>query len=262
MKANTFSSTEERLLQDETMQIAEHLFEQFCALPPSMPAIPPIIHMIWLGSPPPPAVRLVMASWIKHHPTWEVKLWTDEEVQDLQWSHPKSAFLFAEAKNWAEKSDILRFEILHQYGGIYTDTDAVCLKPLNPLLESGLSFFACFEDNKVNQSKLPLVGSAVVLAAKNHPILHRCLEYSSSEREAPGIQQYLRSGPGPLSRACYEALEAGDQDLVILPRSYFYPLPWMKRYGDLKEVLKSIRPESFTVHLWEGTWFGKEEKKL
>lgn len=235
--------------------IAEQLFNRFCTSQVlSAPVIPSIIHMIWLGSAPTSLVKLALASWQKYHPSWEIKLWTDQEVKQLKWSHPRSALLYAEAQNWAEKSDILRFEILYQYGGVYADTDAICLKPLDSLINSGLNFFACFEENKIKLLGRPLIGSAVIVSAKHHPILHRCIEYSFAKSEQPELKQHIRSGPGPLSKACYEVLEAGEEDILILPCSYFYPLPWNKRLLNFEQILENIRPESFAVHLWEGTW--------
>lgn len=38
------------------------------------------------------------------------------------------------AKNYGEKSDILRYEILCQFGGIYVDCDFECLKSFDGLL--------------------------------------------------------------------------------------------------------------------------------
>jgi mannosyltransferase OCH1-like enzyme len=36
--------------------------------PPTVPSIPPVIHMIWLGSPPPAYVSTMRDSWVQHHP--------------------------------------------------------------------------------------------------------------------------------------------------------------------------------------------------
>ena len=51
-----------------------------------------------------------------------------------------------------EKADILRYELLYRFGGLYIDADIICLKPLNDLLLDNLFlkvklFFECFLDN-------------------------------------------------------------------------------------------------------------------
>ena len=63
-------------------------------------------------------VETAIVSWKKHNPNFEIKLWTDKDAQDFVWSSPRSKKFFETTKNWAEKSDILRFEILYQFGGI------------------------------------------------------------------------------------------------------------------------------------------------
>lgn len=96
--------------------------------PSPQPKIPKIIHQIWLGSPLPKQYKKYQKSWRHHHPDWEYKLWTDADVEAFQLHNKK---LFDEAKNYGEKSDIFRYEILHRYGGVYIDTDIECLKPFD-----------------------------------------------------------------------------------------------------------------------------------
>jgi|GEM_PF-2436039 len=256
MGANAPSATEDGFFADSHVLVAEQQFERFCQKPSNSPSfIPRVVHLIWMGSPPPPTVDIIMASWKKYHPDWEIRLWTDKEIACFSWSSPRSEMFFNEAKNWAEKSDILRFEILYEYGGIYSDTDVICLKSFDGLL-NGISLFACFDGNWIQKAVgYPLVGSCIIGAAKNHPILKRCLEESKMKKEAPELLQHVRSGPGPITRAAYEALEAGQEDILLLPCSYFFPLPYRKRLASLEEIKECIRPESFAIHLWEASWF-------
>ena len=261
--------TENDFYDDIGVQISEKNYNQFrekmlkehSNLEKSMPEL---IHLIWLGSEPTVAVNLAIESWKKCHPTWEVKVWRDSDVKNFNWTTPHSKEFFEKSNNWAEKSDILRFEILYQFGGIYSDTDVICLKSFEDLISSGISFFAGYESNKVKRLGRPLVGSAIIGAKKKHSILKRCMDFSLTLDQAPTIQQYIRSGPGPITKACYEALEAGgNDDVIIFPCSFFYPLHWEGRLDPLSEVLSYIRPESLAVHLWEGSWydsFGSKSK--
>jgi|SRR5579872_352019 len=246
-------------VEDTRVKIAENKFNRFCQewldskIVSSHFSIPRVIHLIWLGSAPSPAVDCAIASWKKYHPSWEINLWTDEKVQNFAWSSPRSEILFKQGKNWAEKSDILRFEILYQFGGIYSDADVICLKSFEDLVTRGLSFFAGFE-NKAERFSRPLIGSAIIGAVKNSSIIKRSIDYSQTAKEAPLLPQFIRSGPGPMSKAAYEALESGQENILLLPCSYLYPLPWDKRAVSLNKIIEYIRPESFAVHLWEGSW--------
>lgn len=252
--------TEDNFFEDVGIQLAEAGFNAFCEKVAAKSAsstysIPPIVHLIWMGSPLTQAVHEVAESWKKHNPGYEIKIWTDSDVKDFAWSDPHSKVFFESGKNWAEKSDILRFEILYQFGGVYSDTDALCMKSIDDLMKNDLTFFAGLESNKIKRFGRPLVGCSVMGAAKNSPVIKRCLDFSQTVEEAPTIHQHLRSGPGPTSKASYEALENGAKDVLILPCSYLYPMPWEKRLSSAQEVVENIRPETFAIHLWEGSWF-------
>lgn len=247
-------ATEENFFQDLGVRIAEERFDCFCnELQKSSSIIPHMIHLIWLGSPPPSSVDVCIKSWKEHHPDWEIKLWKEEDLHGFAWSNPRSENFFNNGKNWAEKSDILRFEILYQYGGIYSDTDVICLNSFEDL--TYLRFFAGFESNKIKLFGRPLIGSAIVGAEKNSQVIKQCIDLHQTQEEAPSTYQHLRSGPGPLSKASYEALEKGEEKVLLLPCSYFYPLPWEKRLAKVNEIIESIRAESLAIHLWEGSWF-------
>jgi hypothetical protein len=248
--------TEANFFEDPGVVLAEKNFECMCQESPRITnQIPRIIHLIWLGSAPPLYVELAIQSWRRYHPDWEIKLWTEESLKNFQWSSPRSEKVFQVGRNWSEKSDILRFEILYQFGGIYSDTDVVCLKSFEPLISKPISFFAGFESNKIKRFGRPLIGSAIVGAAKNCPVVQRCIDFTQSIEEAPTIHQHLRSGPGPVTKASYERLENGGKDIVLLPCSYLYPLPWEKRLASPEEIEHNIRKESFAIHLWDGSWF-------
>lgn len=259
LAANWFP-TEADFFEDIGVQLAEKNFKAFCqkiqiTKSSQQFSIPPIVHFIWMGSPPTPAVKLSIESWKKHQPHFEIKLWTEENIKNISWSSEYSKNLFNKGKNWAEKSDALRFEILYQFGGIYSDTDVVCLNSFQDLMTSGLTFFAGFESNKIKRLGRPLVGSAIIGASKNNPLIKDCIDFSQTSEDAPTIVQHLRSGPGPITKASYKALESGEKDILLLPCSYLYPMPWEKRLASLEQIIQNVRPESLAIHLWEGSWF-------
>lgn len=252
--------TDEDFFKDIGVQLAEKKFDAFCHDISSINSsrifsIPPIIHLIWMGSPPTPSVQLSIDSWKKYHPNFEIKLWTEKEVKNITWSSSHSKNLYYQGKNWAEKSDALRFEVLYQYGGVYSDTDVVCLNSFHDLMTCGLNFFAGFESNKIKRLGRPLIGSAIIGASKNCPLIKDCINFSQTVEQAPTVVQHLRSGPGPITKASYKALESGQEGVLLLPCSYFYPLPWEKRLLPLDEIIQNVRSESMAIHLWEGSWF-------
>ena len=65
------------------------------------------------------------------------------------------------------RSDILRHEVLLEYGGIYLDTDVLILRSFHPLLGRDGVVMA-YED-----STRQLIGSAVIMASRDAPFLRR-----------------------------------------------------------------------------------------
>ena len=252
-----------RFFDHPLLAALEKTFETFCQKETRGKCqIPSRIHLIWLGSPPPQQALAAMQSWKRHHPAWEIKLWTDADLPHFSWTNPHHQHLFYKAKNGSEKSDLLRFELMYQYGGIYSDTDVVCFKSFEPLLAKGAALIAGIEANWMPQFAKPIIGSAVFASTPKNPLMQRCLEWTQSAEEAPSLPCPMRSGPGPLTEACFEALQGGDASLAILPCSYLYPLPGEKRLCSQQELLHFIKPESFTIHLWEGSWLQTQSELL
>ena len=104
--------------------------------------IPKIIHQIWLGKRPIPKQILgYMESWKQKHPSWRFILWTDENVFCLY-----NQFVYLKMNNVRQKADLLRYEILYRYGGVYVDIDMECIQNIEPLIENE-EFFVGTEDN-------------------------------------------------------------------------------------------------------------------
>lgn len=103
--------------------------------------IPKIIHQIWLGNKYKPPIEW-MQTWKEKHPDWEYKLWTDEDVKNLPMKCRRAFDL--QPKDYVYQSDVLRYEILFRYGGIFIDADSTCLKKIPDTMMMGEGF-ACWE---------------------------------------------------------------------------------------------------------------------
>jgi hypothetical protein len=130
--------------------------------------VPKVINFIWVGKPIPDKYEQNIKRWAELNPTYQFQLWVDStllkdhratpaqesqrftshkniKVIDLvkdplyQKMNNRRYFedeLSGQAKNYAAASDILRVEILYQYGGIYFDTDTY--PTADPLPVAGL----------------------------------------------------------------------------------------------------------------------------
>lgn len=176
--------------------------------------IPKIVHRVWPGPDPIPyTFRAHAATFEEHNPGWEHRLWTLDEIDGLDMRNRE---LYDRAKqeapdDWIRwRADIARLEILFQHGGIYVDTDAECLQPLDPLLEFGCWFAE--SPNALGHATQAVFGSE-----PDHPFLHYALnQLAESARHNAGMRINHRVGSRFIDRM-YQA----SQDVELLPWQWF-----------------------------------------
>lgn len=95
-------------------------------------AIPKLIHYVWFGGRPlPPHMQEVIAEWQRLMPDHAIVGWNESNL-DVS-AHPWMARMHADGR-FAFASDYARFQVLHEHGGIYLDTDVRMKKSLAPFL--------------------------------------------------------------------------------------------------------------------------------
>ncbi|MFS8564205.1 MAG: hypothetical protein LVR00_07855 [Rhabdochlamydiaceae bacterium] len=250
---------------DKDVIAVKATFDRFCSnlkSPSEQIFIPQIIHLIWLGSEIPEKVASCFSSWEKYHAHWKIKVWTDKEIHGFEWSCEHSKRCFEQADTWAEKADIVRLEVLYRFGGIYSDADVVCLNSFEMLTRQDIGFFSCFELNYIGKhyGEPFFVGSAVMGSCKESKVIKHCIDHLRSKAEAPDEGIIKRTGPGLISRACQMALATDCENILILPCSYFYPLPWKNRETTTSEVLEYVSPDTLAIHLWDGSWCNNKKE--
>ncbi|HEX6712895.1 MAG TPA: glycosyltransferase [Thermoleophilaceae bacterium] len=168
--------------------------------------IPKILHHIWVGPDPFPAeFAAYRESWKKHHPSWEFRFWSEDNLpEELRREEVRERL-----RTPAERADILRLEVLYQEGGVYVDTDFECLRPIDDLIE-GADFFVA--DLKPGRPNNALIGSA-----PGHEILDRGIR-EAVFREFIG---YDKNGTGPL--AFNRILKDYRDKILVFPPPAFYP---------------------------------------
>jgi inositol phosphorylceramide mannosyltransferase catalytic subunit len=196
--------------------------------------IPRVIHRIWLGGEPmPEEFERYGRTWSEHHPGWEVRLWTDGNLPDLR--HPDA---LERCRNEGEQSDLIRYEVLLRFGGVYVDTDVECLRPIDSLLDA---------EAFVGETRPGKLGSAVVGAVAGHPGIDLLLD-RASERAGVG-HQAGSTGPGLLTNV----LRARD-DVKVFGPEVFYPFH-RRRQPDQA----AGRDVAYAVHHVQASWKSRED---
>jgi hypothetical protein len=225
--------------------------------------IPPVVHFIWLGPRafPPESVENVRA-WMALNPGWTFKFWTDrnreppcegmEIVQVKDFSFQKLGKCFEQSQNWGEKSDLLRYEILNQQGGVYVDHDVNCLKSFNGM-NHGYDFFCCLETpHQPFVGRSVTCGNAVIGSKPRHPTVAKVIEavlerWDSLGEKFRGQDEYSRIEV-VMQRTYIAFTHAITQTVnrdcnvdIVLPAAYFFS----------KSGVPSLYAQHFCTTVWD-----------
>lgn len=254
--------------------------------------IPTTIHFIWLGPMDAMPLKTVpsdtwngpMQSWRVHnHAMFEFRLWRDAE--GISNFFNREAFQHAMTNElYGMASDILRLEILYEYGGVYIDIDYQCASPIPPALLQfdmvcGASHTGCIEVNNGWMACRPQCRLMRIMMEKiqswfqgywlnSQPIALMMSFLPNNDQENLRAVAKLtptdilrNTGPGLLTQTIGEALITGTQqqeaeDLAILPYTTFHPVPNWERHSLTEQVIQGYLLPGATigVHLWQSSW--------
>lgn len=194
--------------------------------------VPKVFHRIWLGPRSmPEEFRAFGDTWLRNHPGWEMRLWTDANRPELR---HESRFLAT--SNWSNKSNLLRYELMLDIGGVYIDTDFECYRPIGDLVND-IEFFTACEHEGVGWIAPGFFG-----AVPGHAI---CAELV---REIPNC-------PDPLDHPLYCATRfftsvvKRHPEAKVFPPALFYPY-----YCDELHRRHESFPDAYAAHHWAMSW--------
>jgi inositol phosphorylceramide mannosyltransferase catalytic subunit len=216
--------------------------------------IPKIIHQIWLGSPLPSKYVELQNTWKKFHPDWEYRLWTDAESEKLTMVHRD---MYDNAVNVGVKSDILRYEILYQFGGLYVDTDFECLKSFEEMHRKCDFYAGLLQSTNELRILTGIIGSI-----PKGDVIKNILDSIADVRKVSSTESVLKAtGPAFFTDRFFSTIT--EQKSIIFPATFFYPSP-NSNVGIPHDVQKKhIREESFAIHYWDMSWTkGKKSLKV
>lgn len=202
--------------------------------------IPKTIHQIWLGNKPIPEEEIqYQEAWVRLHPDWQFRLWTEKELGVLQFQNEvlQSVHknLLKDACHFGQQANIYRLELLRKYGGLYVDTDTEPLKNIEPMIKDREAFVGqqFFHPN--------CCSNALIGAVPNHPWIDKAVRLLPTKD--PKI-----------------SLSMGDVFIThvsILHLKEVYRIPvWQYLSAYSEKLTVKIRPTSntFVVHHFCSRW--------
>jgi mannosyltransferase OCH1-like enzyme len=181
------------------------------------PLIPKILHQIWIG--PKPAPTNLMKTWKEKHPDFEYILWTENEIikRKLELKCIDKIMMINEING---KADIIRWEILYQYGGYFVDADSICIEPFDEIFYDKPAF-ATFENENVRNG---LVATGTMGFIPKYSLCLDIINWINSNESTYVIlnnRAWYSVGPALLTKM----LETGKYtDFSVFPSHYFLPV--------------------------------------
>ena len=187
----------------------------------------------------------------------KVMFWCDEEPDGEYWEKTKPFVQVQKVKaptdifgipitQPAHKSDVIRLQVLTQYGGIYWDTDVIVVKPFTQLL-----------DNQFVMGQQGVQGSeglcpATMLASKDSIFAKTWLAgfkdtFIGTGPGTPGWCVHSVNLPAYLANTMQEHITIADHE------AFFWPLYHQKHVEWIFDTPGFHEPNAFSIHLWESS---------
>lgn len=182
-----------------------------------MSKIPKIIHQLWIGNKPAPTN--MMNTWKEKNPGFEYIFWNEDEIKkrNLQLT---CAHRINEIEEINGKADIIRWEILYHYGGIFLDADSICIEPIDDILLNTICF-AGWENEKLRPG---LIATGTMGFPPRHPLVEMAIKYIQSREVSIAktrMMAWQTVGPMLLTKL-YNTGKF--KDLTIFPSYTFLPI--------------------------------------
>ena len=181
--------------------------------------IPKIIHQLWIGTKPAPTK--FMDTWRDKNPEFTYVRWNEAEIQK-QWHIFSCQKRIDEIEEICGKADILRWEILYEYGGVFLDADSICVEPIDDMLMN-TSSFAGWEQEKVRHG---LIANGTMGFPPKHPLVKQVIEWIKANPVSFRDTQkraWMNTGPLLLTKI-YNSSEEFKKEMTIFPSYFFLPI--------------------------------------
>lgn len=214
--------------------------------------IPKKIHYCWFGGKSKSdLINTCFESWKKFAPDYEIIEWNESNYDINKYCYTKEAY---ERKKYAFVSDVVRFDVLYQNGGIYLDTDVELLKSIDCFLN---------HDIFMGYDQRGLVASGLIFGSvKEHNLLLDFLNYYNRDNfilsnGLPNTTTVVTIVSNILKSDYFEL--NGDfvekEGIVIYPAEYFDPYDY--------ENAKILTTENtYALHHYAASWKSDRDMKI
>ena len=196
--------------------------------------IPKLIHIIWIGDESKKPVKCI-DTWMKKNPDYEVKVWGNNQVQSVNWKNHRQLHDMLAKKDYAGASDVMRYEILYEHGGIYIDADSYCVKPLEDWLLD-CQAFACWEQEIIRNN---LISNGFIGGVPGAKAWKMCIDEVATKDCTKQELAWMITGPILVTDIFFKY----QANMTIYPSHFFIP----EHHTGYKS---KVTGHHFANHLW------------
>lgn len=222
------------------------------------------MHHVWLGNKQiPDNLTKCMKTCYEHHSEWENMMWTDKNMP--------APFFFTEEynidNNYARKSDLIRLQVLYNYGGVYLDTDVECVKPIDKLFED-YDFVVATEcgGNQIKDCNQTHINNAVIGATKRSEVVRKMIEQVKENYRKIEIKpddrpiQYVARLAGPPVYNQMANIFNENAKTKTYSAEYFYPIHYSHRIKGIKNWQipadkTKLDENTHLIHHFAASWY-------
>lgn len=204
--------------------------------------IPKLAHVIWIGKPMPEPLRELVRGFEELHPDWELCWWDERALAELDM---RNRSLYDNAERYVPadsvcqfRSDLARYEILRDYGGLYIDCDYRWQRSITDLSSRAGGFLSAWEIEG------QFVANGVIGATPQHPVLLDMIDAVHASCTSPknnGWRSNRLTGTHVFTPIVRK------HGAYVAPQHLFHPARWNQ--VELTDD-KNGFPDSIAVHMW------------
>lgn len=164
---------------------------------------PKIIHQTWKDENIPEEWKQSPSMWKQTHPDYQYILWTDNDIREyIKQNYPEFLTIHDNYEYNIQRADLIRYFILHDFGGIYSDLDLYPIENIEKHVKNFDSDVLLVNSGNVKNC----ITNSFMISKKNAPLwkeVHNKLK-NKIPFLIPGkhLKVMLSTGPLMLSNVC------------------------------------------------------------
>jgi len=210
--------------------------------------IPKIIHQTWKTKNVPKKWKKSEKEWKRLHPTWIYHLWTDKEIRDyIKKNHPDLLEIHDSYPYNIQRADMIRYIVLHDFGGVYSDLDLYPVKNIESYLTNSTDYV-------VYSANSNCFTNALMISKKGSIIQYEAMKALKNKKPWWAIIKHLNvmCTTGPLM--FHQVMRNTSQLYSILPQPLFNPYSITDNLNIEKDNVYIRTLEGSSWHSWDSSF--------